>query len=351
MWDLNYGQEPMDWKLLAIHLLKKIWMIVASVLAGALLIGGTYFLAKVVFGPAKEYQSVSKYYIDFALDENGEVYEYFNQYTWEDLIKTDAIIEYALEQMETPVEKDEMLESVSATLLSDTRVLTAYVTTNSETNTLAIAKALELSIIHFGEQQKEISQISILTAVSKADQVIADIRTLRAFILGGVLGLFISLTSILLIYIWDDSVYIPATFERRYHIPMLGTIYSKELIPNLTFLARDCNTIAFVPIDEDLEITYVIQKVEEELEAEAKEDAFVKVLGVGSVVSDPSRSASLREVDGIILVVRAADHNGKLIEKTLSLLSKQDIKIKAALLWEADEALQRCYYGRGVNRA
>ncbi|NTV79142.1 MAG: hypothetical protein HGA25_08420 [Clostridiales bacterium] len=163
--------------------------------------------------------------------------------------------------------------------------------------------------------------------------------------------MFISLTSILLIYIWDDSVYIPATFERRYHIPMLGTIYSKELIPNLTFIARDCNTIAFVPVDEDLEITCVIQEVEEELEAEAKEDAFVKVLGVGSVVSDPSRCASLRDVDGIILVVRAADHNGKLIEKTLSLLSKQDINIKAALLWEADEALQRCYYGRGVNRA
>ena len=349
MWDFNYGQEPMDWKLLAIRLLKKIWIILGAAFTGALLIGGTYFLVKVVFGPAKEYQSVSKYYIDFAVDENGEAYEYFNQYTWEDLIKTDLIIDYAMEQMEAPVAKEKILEAVSATLLSDTRVLTAYVTTNSEAESLEIAKALELSILHFGQEQKEIAKIEILTAVSKAELVVADVRTLRAFVLGGVLGLFVSLTSVLLLCIWDDSIYIPATFERRYHIPMVGTIYSKELIPNLTYLARDCQDIAFVPIDEDLEITDVIECVKEELEAESKEDAFTQMVGVGSVVSDPSRFEKLRQMDGVILTVRAADHNGKLIEKNLALMAKQDIRIKGALLWEADEDLQKCYYRRGVN--
>ena len=102
MWECNYGSEPIDLKLLVLRLLKNIWIPILAAVLGVLLVGGPYFLKHVTFGPAKEYEAVTDFYMDYALQPDGTEYTYFNQTTWTQLITddvfTDGILHYLKNQ-------------------------------------------------------------------------------------------------------------------------------------------------------------------------------------------------------------------------------------------------------------
>ncbi len=241
MWECNYGKEPLDLKLLTLRLLRRAWVVLLAAALGALLVGGPYFLKKVTFGPAKEYEAVTDFYMDYAVQETGEEYVYFNQTTWTQLITDDVFTDKILAYMagmdfkadilqeieaEAGITKAELREYLYATMLSDTRIVTTTVTTNSPELTMRINEALIHAMFSFGEEQKEIAAVRILQEPSEASLVVADIRTFRACMVGVVSFVFVTLLYMLLYYVLDDSIYIPTTFEYRYGIPMLGTMES-----------------------------------------------------------------------------------------------------------------------------
>ena len=96
MWECNYGKEPLDIRLLVLRFLRRSPVILIAALLGAFCVGGPYFLVKVTFGPAKEYEAVTDFYIDYAVQENGEEYTYFNQTTWTQLITDDVFTDKIL---------------------------------------------------------------------------------------------------------------------------------------------------------------------------------------------------------------------------------------------------------------
>jgi len=340
MWECNFENEPVDFKLLVLRFLRKIWILFLGILLGILLIGGGYFFKKVVLAPEKEYQVIAEIYIDYALAE-GQLVESvcFNQTTWASLVKADIFtkeIADALKQEGLVVTPKQVAESIEGTLLSDVRIVTTTVTTKDPRLSVAMSHALQNALIHFGEEQKEIAGTRIITSPEEADIVIYDIRTTRAIILGGVAGGFLVLMAMLLSVAMDDSIYIPVTFERRYHIPMLGTLDSKELAANFAHFCKGCSSVAVTAIEEDIPVDEIAERLIEK--------DGIEVLGVGCVEEKPERVEELRKVDGVILAVASGRHDGKKIEKTIEFLKKQDIKICGALLWDADEGLLKQYY-------
>lgn len=69
---------------------EKMWISIICALAGALLGGGLYLIVHVAFAPARVYEGVSKVYLTFAADDDGDAYQYYNGYTWNDLMKNRA---------------------------------------------------------------------------------------------------------------------------------------------------------------------------------------------------------------------------------------------------------------------
>lgn len=358
MWECNFENEPVDFKLLGLRFFRKIWIFFLSILLGALFIGGGYFLKKVVFAPEKEYKVVAETYIDYALEE-GQLVESvcFNQTTWASLVKTDVFTDYIVEmlaQQGFTVTKEEVAESVDGTLLSDVRIVTTTVITKDPVLSVAMSHALQDALIRFGEEQKEIAGTRILTRPEEAGLVILDVRTLRAVILGAVIGGFLSLMAMLLYFTLDDSVYIPVTFERRYKIPMLGTPASKELFVNFIHLLKDCKAVAVTAVETDIPVEKVteyllesLQEAQQEREDAAavpEETTLPKLYAAGCAEENPGLVQTLREADGVILVAASGRHDGKRIEKTIGFLQKQDVAVKCALLWEADESLIKLYY-------
>lgn len=367
MWECNYGKEPLDMRLLVLRFLRKSPLILLAALLGAVCIGGPYFLRKVTFGPAKEYEAVTDFYIDYAVQESGEEYTYFNQTTWTQLITDDVFTDKILTHMSgTRPSKQELREYLYATMLSDTRIVTTTVTTNDPELTMKIEKALLRAMEDFGREQKEIAGVRILQEPAEASPVIADVRTFRACMLGAVIFVFVTVFYLLIYFVLDEGIYIPATFERRYGVPMLGTIHSGELPVLAEKLLSDggdlCEPV-LVTVDDKVGPEQVRVALAES-GIKASEDKNLnqilcklmsgRISETGGCVKPGEESENQIEISAkecfevlknkkLLLVVKAGAHNGKRIEKFLDFCRKCDLDAAAALLWEADERLIRAY--------
>lgn len=353
MWECRYGREPLNTRLFVLRLFKKFPVILFAGILGALLVGGPYFLVKVTFGPAKEYEAVTDFYIDYALQADGTQHTYINFATWDQLVKddvfTDKILLYmagekALADGEAAgITKEELRGYLSATVLSDWRIATTTVRTGDPALTMEIEEALVQAMLDFGEQQKEIAEIRILQKPETASLVAADVRTFRACMVGAVSFVFVTVLYLCLYYTLDEGIHIPETFERRYGIPVLGTIRSKEL-PVLAKKILTGKTV-LLAMDRGVDPGQAQSALQEKgIETEGAfrlDDLYGQTEG-----SDrEARGEGPEDLAGekILLLVKAGGHNGKQIEKTLDFCRKCGLDVTAALLWEADEKLIRAY--------
>ncbi|MDE6184709.1 MAG: hypothetical protein K2G39_04675 [Lachnospiraceae bacterium] len=120
-----YLNRGMDLKRLMLYLQKKIWLVAVLAILGATCGGVIYQVMRSVKMPV-EYEVVSKLYISFGHDESGEVYQYYNGYTWNDLLDTDPILDLVMQEL-PGYERDEVMEATTAEILSDIRLLTVRV--------------------------------------------------------------------------------------------------------------------------------------------------------------------------------------------------------------------------------
>lgn len=351
MWECNYANEPIDWKLLVIRFLNKIWVFIVAVLAGAILFGGCCFLKNVVFAPEKEYQSVGETYIEYVWeDAYGISRFYINEAAWNGLVKTDIVVEDIQTQLAEEgiaLEKEQIRESVRAAIVHDSRIVTTYVTTQDPELSVLMGYALQTALINYGETQEGVEGTRIMTSPETAKQIVLDARLAQTTLLGAIAGGAIALVAMFLVFLLDDSVYVPSTFERRYKMPMLGALSSKELAENLKYLYKDCKNIALTPVETDIPIGEIVKELEEKL-TEVSAEEKLSLCAVSCVLEEPGQVDELRNMDGVILAVASGRHDGKRIEKMLDFLKKQDCKVKGAILWNADERLLKWYYGFGI---
>ncbi len=185
----EWMNEGIDLRLEALLLKKKcIWLIVGLV-GGAILAAGLYFLTHVAFAPAREYEAVSKLYLTFATDENGDAYQYYNGYTWNDLMQTEPIMD-AILQKASAFDASDVEQSVKADILSDIRVLTVTVRSHDPELTDTVIRAAEEAVVAFGDSMQEFTKIEVIDH-GKASLVLAEDETFRAAAAGGGIGLIL----------------------------------------------------------------------------------------------------------------------------------------------------------------
>lgn len=230
---------------------------------------------------------------------------------------------------------------------------------------MKIEKALLRAMEDFGREQKEIAGVRILQEPAEASPVIADVRTFRACMLGTVIFVFVTVFYLLIYFVLDEGIYIPATFERRYGVPMLGTIHSGELPMLAEKLFSDggdlCESV-LVTMDDKVKTDQVGEALAElGIKAAVNEDLNGMLCKLRCGLSEKDGHMSQKKEaekqseilikehfealknKKLLLVVKAGTHNGKRIEKFLDFCKKCDLNVVAALLWEADESLIRAY--------
>jgi len=214
----DYKNEALDSKLCLLRFTKHIWIPIVATLGSAILCAGIYILMHNVLGATREYRMEDEYYIEYAKDENGQEYIYFNQMTWSSLADTDYFVESIMTGMSQTVDREILEGYIDATLLSDTRIVTATVTTPNAELTEEIHDLYREAFLNFAGEYKELERITSIKSDDKAKLVAIDDRSMRVAVMGGVLGLVISLFCMYVYVVVDDSVYLPITLEKRYNV-------------------------------------------------------------------------------------------------------------------------------------
>ncbi|MCQ2538819.1 MAG: hypothetical protein MJ114_00065 [Acetatifactor sp.] len=334
MWECAYAGEPADYRLIGLRLYRKIWVLILAALAGVLLVGGGYSFSKLVLGGGRTYQAESVCYIDYAEDGSGSPYEYYNYYTWNELVHTDYFVDNMAQKLS--MSREEIIASTAATIDSDVRYLYLRCTTHDPALSLKLAAALEEVTVGFAQEQKEIAAMQIVKEAREAKDN-TNFRLKNACILGGCIGFFAGLCGLFAFLCVDTSLYLPSTLEKRYGLLALGAPSMKEFADNCAHALKDAQRIALVPGEQNMTIPEGLLKTKAEMKV------FGHVLDEAFTDAEYDK---LRNFDTVVLVVKAGNHNGRRVERTLEQLKRQQITVSAAVLVDENEKLIRQYYGK-----
>lgn len=349
MWEASYGKEPFDLRLTVLRLIRNLNKILALTVLGTVLFGGGYYVKNVLLAPAPEYSVTSTYKVQYVEEPAQSGDYYINEATWNTLMDTQEFLsavqghlaelatgnsaaEVSVKEMTT----DELAEMISAKLPSDFHVPTTIVVAGDPEQCILLAKAVERTMENefVTMMNREVLSVKVLDPSVSAEEVQTDVRPVRAFALSAILSFFFVTVIFLLKETGDDSIWLPATLRRRYGLPVLGSINSVEFAENVKYLFRGMERIAVCSVNEDVDPGDVVAQLQDKVTA----------IATPTPLLSPEVCEKLREMDGILLVVKAGAHAGKPLEYVMEMLEQQDCKITAAILWDADETLIRAYY-------
>ena len=382
MWEVCYGKEPFDLKLTVLRLIRNLGRIILITLAGTILFGGGYYVKNVLLRGEKEYSCTSIYKVEYADEPSKSGDYYINEMSWNTYIHSADFLEAAWGHLQENTiaydsifvkSREELSSMIQAKLDSDIHIPSTIVTSGSPAWSVLIAEAVEQTMMgEFTDDNEQIAGIHVMTPAVTAEEVIPDVRPVRAIILSAVLSCFFAVTIFLIAETGADSIWLPVTLRRRYGLASVGTLESRELKSNLNYKFKEKKKIAVCAADEDMDPAKAAAALERAMKMDGTATREMTVEMDGTVAreraaEDPKKAAVewipvpapllcgesmelLREMDGVLLVVKAGSHTGKPLEYVLEYFAEQDIEITAALLWEADELLIRAYYGLSAKK-
>ena len=387
MENVRYMQSGIDLKRMLLLLKKKLWLVVAAVVTGAVLGGGIYLLYHLVLTPEREYQSVSKLYLNFNCEPEDYNQLAYNGYTWNDLMITDPILDYTMEGLPAEVSRDAVIEATKAEILSDIRLLTITITAGEPELVAQIMQATQEALVHLGETDELFHSIEVYST-TEPEQIVWDNRTVRAIVTGAVMALVIVSLVMAFYYVLDDSVYVANDAEKRYGVPVVGIFtthksgmeqrYGKEFLANYRYMSRNMKSVSLVSADDKADAQAAGNVIEQLLSGETmqkeqesrqkaqegrkeaqdrqqrsdKGSEASQLVVCGMPEEDIDNYRRMRETDGVLLAVRYGSGNGKCVERMLSNLEKQDCRVLGIVIVGADEKFLGWYYlGRKFNES
>ena len=337
MWQCKYAKEPFDLKLFVLRCIQKWKCILFACLLGAVCIGGIYYLKNVTFGGRIPYMVTQKLDVEYAKDpETQAVYSYYVAYTWNDWLQSDVFMEGLVKKLPEGMTQEEVVQYYEMTLPADVRNPYLIVKHPDRETAQQLATILREELDVFAQKQKEIATIDVIDMIGPALEV-RDIRTLRAVMLGAVLGTFFALFGLAFQLILDEGIYVPETVTYRYQIPAVGYIDREGqacagVKESIAYLFDDKSKVGITAVEPQLDLTAVQRFFREE-----------QAVCIPSVLQVPESLALLREKEGNLLLVQAGIGNGKAIEAVLHLCSIHDVPVTAVLLVDADGKLVKRY--------
>lgn len=260
----QYWNEGMDWKRFALRMGGRLWVLLASLLAGALLAALVYLAGRALTAGAPQYRSEVLFAIRYNIQEDDETLKAFineyNAYTWGDVMRSDPVMQYVTEAL-PGVDRQELEDALDTRIASDPEFLTAGFTAESAALSEQIRDAYAGAMAIFGQTMQE-RGLSAIEAWKTTPAVLVkpENRTKNAMGLGALLGLLVSALWMAGYYVLDDRLLLVSDLERRYRVPALGYrtkdaggIYEERLKENLSRLASQKGPCREVSAKEILE--------------------------------------------------------------------------------------------------
>ncbi len=344
----DYMQRSINWKKIWLLYWERIWLVVVISIFTAMLAAGFYRVMIALNSEGQFYRVSSDYYITFNFDEYENSVDYYNAYTWDNILRDDPIVDAALESLPEDYTKDEVKASITGEMLGDYRILTVHSTHMDSERAQTIADAYEISLKLFADKIEMLDTIELWSQEECVPVEEADL-TANAAILGALTGLVAALIICSIHYVLDDSIYVESDFTERFDVLFLGTLTRKgsdlckqELEDNLSHLLKEEKGyhLVFAPMN------IVTEKyTETEKQKLLLEEIKTLHTGVEGTLSLQGEDLdTLRASNGAILMFPWGSKNGNILEKTIAFLRKQDCNLAGAVIYDADDKFMRKYY-------
>lgn len=322
MREIKYADAGMDMKKLALCFMGKIWIVCLAAVMGAALGGVIYTMSHVVPESEREYQAMSKVYLDFAVDETGEVYQEYNGYTWNDLMATDPILDGTMAHLPGDYTREEVIAATKAEILSDLRLLTITVTTHEPDRCNAILQATGESLTERGDAAKEFTGIEVIRT-TEAMLVAADSRTVQAALVGLAMAAILMLLGMMFYYVLDDRILVASDLKQVTDVSFMGYVgagerWNGEYEDNLEYLKNQTGMVSVLDVTQD-----------------------------GAIAKE--KWQELCASDGVVIVAAYARVHAAYLAYVIEQLKVRGCRLIGVAIGGADEKFLRRYYGHALG--
>lgn len=343
--DNGKEKNSFDWKQFLLLNYQKAGKVCLFALVVTLLFGGIYFLEKEVLGKQEIYRSAAMYQITFDREQVDNIHDYYNDYTWNDVLDSDRIAGVVAAKL--GLEKEAVAKAVSIPTMSDIRFIWVYAEADSKETAEAIRSAVGEALYQFAEETDGFRQIEIWDereTEAVEDHLLLGRYMTAAFLMAFFAGFW---------WIWyqnamDDSVYTETDLERRFGLPAAGVLLTgsesiekseETLKKNLDFLLKDKNRVAVVPAYEGAVSAESVAKVKALLSGK-------KILDFDGEIRE--KESALPEA--VVLLVPFGKKDGARLEKSCKDLRLLGVEPEAAILTDVNDAFYQRYYFGGKRK-
>ena len=309
--------EPFDFKRFALLNIKRIWIVLLAVVIGALLFLGLYSLYR--SGKEPIYRSDILYEIQFDRNQVDNIHDYYNDYTWNDILDSDAIAGVAADLL--GVDKADIAASTTIPTMSDIRFIHVYVDTDSANRSRLYADAMAIALSSYAMTTDGFASISIVDD-EQVFMVEAGSYFVRCTLSGAVVGLIIGLLVLCYTNAMDDRIYFAGDIRRQ-----LGRVC---IYP---FFEAKANSL------EDIEGKSPVIETCQCGEDEAK------------LTQDIIKAAKLatnkaNDNQDVVMVVRAGVSSVLALKRDYDNILAKGSNVLAIIIYYKDARLYRAYYGQ-----
>lgn len=380
----EYMKKGMDLKRILLCFQRRLWLFIMLTVVGASLGGIIYQVVRAMRMPVS-FEAVSKLYISFGIDESGEIYQYYNGYTWNELLDTEPIVSRIMENLSEEYSKEEVIEATKAEILSDIRLLTVTVKGSEEKFVREIQEAAEAGLMSYARDSEELKRIEVIRS-QQPKRIYWDNRTVTACVAGGSLFAVITLLVLAFSYVLDEAVYVQEDIEKSYPYKALGILtrnqkglqpYARELKANVAYCIGDKKKFALLDMENhgdvrQLEMERILNMKESDImggtpgtheltwsvphektikhrarnsqgEA-AEENKEFEAVPFNENMMSAEECKTIRELGGVVIVLPFGEDTGRKLSRILSLLKNQDCTIYGMVISQADEEFLNRYY-------
>lgn len=312
--------------------------------AGAILGSGLNLFMALADASDIVYVSETEYYIDFA-DGRYEARDYYNAFTWNDVLKTDLILGKAMDILGDGYAEDDVRKMISAEMPSDVRYLTVLVRGAQPSEVAEVKDAIGAALEAFPASKKElfdsIEQIKDLEIVQEEKQYF----TWRAAFLGALIflaaGIFVTAAAVSM----GSAFYTKNDVMKILGIPACGMTFKgnkpikrqlEMLQGNLRLLSEEYHKILLMDASDGVYAEAFLKYI--------ADNNLADVSGFG--VYAPGRDAEMTSDMAILAVVPFARQYREKIADEINYAALHGGKVAAAVLTQVDGNWMRIYYGR-----
>lgn len=323
MREIRYADAGMDMKKLMLCFSRKLWLVCLAAVIGAVTGGIIYTVSHIVPESEREYRAMAKIYLNFAVDDTGEVYQEYNGYTWNDLMATDPILDVTMSYLPDDYTREEVTSATKAEILSDLRLLTITITTHEQDRCNMILHATGQSLTKRGDVAKEFTGIEVIQTTD-AMLVVADDRTMQAVIVGLVTAVVILLLGMMFYYVLDDRILVASDLRKVTELSFVGYVgagerLNREYEDSLAYLKEQTGKVSILTITQDDVITQ-------------------------------ERWQGLCASDGVVVVVKYGKVYAAYLAYVLEQLKARGCRLSGVAIGDADRKFLRRYYGFAIDR-